>query len=296
MLERAIRSTLNQSYADIDVIVVDDNGEDSPDSAHTQSVVDAIGDPRVRLIKNKTNVGGAEARNVGIRESKGQYVAFLDDDDEYMPNKIEESVLRFEALANENLALVYGFALSLYEDGAAFLNANVNEGWCPDLLLQTRGLAATSQWVCRRSALADVGGFTDSPAKQDSILMLKLFISDYEIACVEKPLSLYYEHSEGRISTSRATIDGEKNLQELGRTLYDRFDEATIDRIECSFEFRLAFLYFEDGLYMDCFRFFRAACARDFSEARQRFILPAARLLKARVANRRARRSRRNLQ
>lgn len=283
MLKRAISSALYQSYNPIEVIVVDDNGVGSSDSAHVSEIVSCLRDPRVRLICNEVNLGGAEARNVGICAAKGSYVAFLDDDDEYEPDKLALSMARFESEHRENLAIVYGFATSVYEDGSTFLNDGDCEGWCPEKLLETRCLAATSQWVCLKNALKAVGGFVDAPAKQDSILMLKLFKAGYEVACVRASLSLYHEHSQGRISGSKKTIEGERILQELGRTFYDHFSQEEIDQIEFYYETRMAILYFSSGGYAKSLKYLCSAWKRRGPRALGHAALPLLRLARAKV-------------
>ena len=84
LLMRAIRSVLTQTYAQLELIIV----VDGPCGA----TVDRLGsftDPRVRTVVLPENVGVAEARNLGVHESRGEWVAFLDDDDEWLPEKIE---------------------------------------------------------------------------------------------------------------------------------------------------------------------------------------------------------------
>lgn len=84
LLLRAINSALRQTYAEIEVVVVVD-GVDSPTAAALQS----LKDPRLRVIALAKGVGGSEARNIGVRAATGAWIALLDDDDEWYPEKIE---------------------------------------------------------------------------------------------------------------------------------------------------------------------------------------------------------------
>jgi glycosyltransferase involved in cell wall biosynthesis len=84
---RAVQSALDQTYENLDVIVVID-GKD----AATANALTALNDPRVRYIELAESLGGSEARNVGVREAPGEWIAFLDDDDEWMPSKIVKQI------------------------------------------------------------------------------------------------------------------------------------------------------------------------------------------------------------
>ena len=87
LLIRAISSVLSQSYDTLEIIVVDDNSTDD-----TRERVGQIDDRRIRYIRHSSNKGGSGARNTGIRMARGEYTAFLDDDDEWWPDKIEKQL------------------------------------------------------------------------------------------------------------------------------------------------------------------------------------------------------------
>src|SRR5213593_3007644 len=76
----AIKSVLSQTYADFEAIVVDDGSSDD-----TRSVVTALEDPRIHYLW-QPNGGGSKARNTGIDAAQGKYIAFLDSDDQFLPN------------------------------------------------------------------------------------------------------------------------------------------------------------------------------------------------------------------
>jgi O-antigen biosynthesis protein len=99
---RAIDSVLAQSFRDFEVLVVDDGSTDD-----TEARVAALDDPRVRCVRKPYNEGVAAARNLGIRESRGRYLAFLDSDDVWFPDKLARQLERFDH-APDRLGLVYG--------------------------------------------------------------------------------------------------------------------------------------------------------------------------------------------
>jgi glycosyltransferase involved in cell wall biosynthesis len=87
LLVRAVKRALAQTLAEIEIVVV----IDGPDDA-TADAVAAMGDHRVSMIALPRTVGGAEARNIGIRKSRGEFIALLDDDDEWCPDKLTRQI------------------------------------------------------------------------------------------------------------------------------------------------------------------------------------------------------------
>jgi glycosyltransferase involved in cell wall biosynthesis len=87
MLARAIRSVQRQTYPHLEIVVVDDASTDN-----TRETMEGFDDPRIRYVRHENNQGGSAARNTGIRVATGEYIAFLDDDDEWEPQKTEEQL------------------------------------------------------------------------------------------------------------------------------------------------------------------------------------------------------------
>ena len=93
-LRRAIASVLNQTYTDVEAIVVDDNDPKSEARVKTESIMQQYEcDTRVVYLKHSHNMNGAAARNTGIKEARGSYIAFLDDDDYFFHNRFKRFTL-----------------------------------------------------------------------------------------------------------------------------------------------------------------------------------------------------------
>ena len=88
LVQNAVTSVLRQDFESIEVLIVVD-GEDR----RTSEVLGTFRDPRLRVIELAAGVGGAEARNIGVREAQGEWVAFLDDDDEWLPHKLSRQMV-----------------------------------------------------------------------------------------------------------------------------------------------------------------------------------------------------------
>jgi glycosyltransferase involved in cell wall biosynthesis len=87
LLLRAVRSVIAQTYENLEIIVV----VDGPDST-SRAALNKIDDARLKVVQLAESVGGSDARNRGVQHAKGEWIAFLDDDDEWLPTKIEKQV------------------------------------------------------------------------------------------------------------------------------------------------------------------------------------------------------------
>lgn len=117
-LDRAINSVLNQSYSNIEVIVVDDNSTDN-----TIEIIRKINDKRLKYIKLNENKGACFARNLGIQNSTGEYIAFQDSDDEWYKDKLDKQ-LKF--LKEESYNLVGCSINQIYDSGKIKTFPNIN--------------------------------------------------------------------------------------------------------------------------------------------------------------------------
>lgn len=107
---RAIKSVLNQTYKELEIIVVDDGSSDN-----SLDVVRSYADARLKVF-TKENGGPASARNFGIKRSSGEFIALIDQDDLWYPKKLEKQIRLISQ--NSKLDMVYCNALSIYEDGS----------------------------------------------------------------------------------------------------------------------------------------------------------------------------------
>ena len=101
VLPRAINSVLTQTYQDFEIIIVDDCSRDN-----TDKIIKQFTDPRIRYIKHKHNKGGNAARNTGIKEARGEFIAFLDSDDEWLSDKLNKQMKLF-AENGPSVGLIY---------------------------------------------------------------------------------------------------------------------------------------------------------------------------------------------
>lgn len=165
---RCIESVIQQSYKNIEIIVVDDASTDN-----TESVIQKyITLNNFNYIKLASNVGGAEARNIGINKSNGDYIAFQDSDDEWMLDKLEKQMLYF----NQNdVDIVFSKIKRISNLGESiFPKLNVIESLNMATLLQVNYIGTPSA-VIKKQKLIEVSGFDKTlPRLQDWDLFIRL--------------------------------------------------------------------------------------------------------------------------
>ena len=198
LVERALASVLQQSYRDLEVLVVDDGSTDG-----TAERVAACPDPRVRLIWRDRNYGQASARNLGVARAQGWLLAFQDSDDEWLPDKLARQVLLLSP--RRDLAMVYGDLLRIPQSGSPFVIT------APDLVKgrimddRSSGYASYGLGIqtclIRTSAMNDLGGFRDRMhCFEDLEFFLRLTRRHAAIRMAE-PLVRYHDvHGVSRIS------------------------------------------------------------------------------------------------
>lgn len=156
LLERAVRSVLAQTFAPTEVVVVDD-GSDPP----VKLASDLAADARVRLERNDRPRGAPAARNLGIERSVSPLIAFLDDDDEWYPTKLQRQVAALGALTADEAGDVAGVycGYALCQPGRPVTRTLPATDSELSRLLLERPCVLPSSLVLRRSALAVIGGF-----------------------------------------------------------------------------------------------------------------------------------------
>jgi glycosyltransferase involved in cell wall biosynthesis len=199
LLGRSIRSVLGQSYADFELIVIDDGSTDE-----TSGVVADFCDRRIKYIPLSRNTGAGAARNVGIQMARGTFLAFQDSDDEWLPSKLVKQMSAFEG-RSDRLGMVYSDMQSIQSDGTAIYFPAPSGPF--DRLInpairfyQVCNLGVQSA-VIKREFLDAAGHFNESlPAFEDLEMFIRLS-RRCEFHRLAEPLVKYY-NTQG-ISTDR---------------------------------------------------------------------------------------------
>ena len=154
LLPRAVDSILSQTFTDYEIIIVDDHSSDI-----TQDVISNLRDSRIRSIRHERNKGQSASINTGITNSRGEYIAFLDDDDEWLPDKLEGQVEVFQSSASD-VGLVYGW-MDRIEDSTGRLIPSYRNTMEGDIFEHSLALnipGPTIVLLVRSSVAREVGG------------------------------------------------------------------------------------------------------------------------------------------
>ncbi|MFZ2385321.1 MAG: glycosyltransferase [Candidatus Omnitrophota bacterium] len=166
----AINSALSQTYKNLEIIVVDDASADN-----TRDLICGIHDGRVKYCRLEKNNGGSVARNVGIKISQGEFIAFLDSDDEWLPTKLEKQVKLFNSLSDEYGLIYSGCYFSCENKFSGGCFKPKEKGTIFDILLERNCVGTTSTVLVKANLVHKIGGFKEGlPSCQDWDFYLRL--------------------------------------------------------------------------------------------------------------------------
>jgi cellulose synthase/poly-beta-1,6-N-acetylglucosamine synthase-like glycosyltransferase len=229
-LSRAIESALSQRLPPAEILVIDDGSTDQ-----TLEAASAFGD-RVKAFR-KTNGGPASARNFGIQQAKGAWIALLDADDAWVPEKLEEQV----KLIDSRVGLIHAKARGR-------VNSIETETTFADLWERNRIL--NSSVLLRRDAYVQIGGFDEDPALigvEDYNFWLRLAASGWKICGSSKELCLYTPAPDSlsrqvlRFATAELM-----NARKLSRLLSLTHDELCRKELSILDQYGLELLHIRD--------------------------------------------------
>lgn len=191
LLPRAIKSVQAQTLTDLEIIVVSDGSTDD-----TKAVVEELAkdDNRIKFVEYFPAKGGNIARNTGIEHAMGNIVAFLDDDDEFMPEKLERQMAVMEA--NPKVGLVYTGVRVLYiNEQVEYRTKAGAEGDLSQEILLGNCIGTTSTVMARKDVLLQAGKFdVELRAMQDFDLWIRI-CQLCEIGCVPEEMINYYNYT-----------------------------------------------------------------------------------------------------
>jgi glycosyltransferase involved in cell wall biosynthesis len=205
MLRKSLRSALDQDGIVLEVIVIDDGSSDD-----TAEQLARISDRRLTVLRNRSPQGVARARNAGIERARGEWIAFLDDDDLWAPGYLRAQLA---IAAEQGLSLCYSGRIEIDERGEVINNAySPQPGRLARRLLANNAIGGPTGVVVRADLLARIGGFDERlSALADWDLWIRAARGGRAGACAE-PLVAHRNHPTRMMVTDAATIMAEFEL------------------------------------------------------------------------------------
>ena len=202
VLERAIQSLLNQTFQDFELFIVDDHSSDD-----THKVVAAIDDARIKYIRHESNKGAAAARNTGIRNTSCEYIAFLDDDDEWLPEKLGLQLALLESSPPEVGGVYTGYeSVDSFSGKILHISRPVHTGNIYNALLVNNCIGSPSTILLKRVCFDVAGCFDENvPPFEDYDLWIRI-AKYFQFYCIPSPLYRYYLNNV-KISNNTEALD-----------------------------------------------------------------------------------------
>lgn len=215
IVKRAIDSVLNQSYTNIELLIIDDSPNDYEYRNEVKATIENIADNRINYIQHEYNRGACVARNTGIRKSAGEYIAFLDDDDTWYTEKLAKQIKKAK---DSKCDFVYcrKSSYNVSKNTKKVKYDKFYRGMVFNELLWDNFIGPTSVALIKKSCFDKVGLFNEElKASQDYEMWLRI-TREFSVDYVDEPLLNYYIYDGDRISKSvKNKIQGAEKINEI---------------------------------------------------------------------------------
>jgi len=179
---RAVNSVLNQTYNYLECIIVDDASQDN-----TANLITSINDSRLKYLFHDKNKNASAARNTGLSAANGEYISFLDSDDEWTPTKLEKQYNLLTSLPEE-YGMVYCW-FNYYRNGQILIKKEpVLEGNIFNNIIGRIGIAAVDSYLIKKEVINRLGGFDENLINGDDTEFFLKVAKYYKIGLIRETL------------------------------------------------------------------------------------------------------------
>ncbi|MBQ3006891.1 MAG: glycosyltransferase family 2 protein [Clostridia bacterium] len=229
-VSRAVDSVLNQTYPNVEIIVVDDSTDEYEGRKDVEAYIDSLKKSNLIYCKNQKNLGGSLSRNRGIELSNGQYITFLDDDDEYLPEKIKKQL---DFMLENSCDMSFSDMIMYSQEGKVVDCREYSDipSFDNETLLRyhlMKHLTGTPTFMYKAEKLKEIGCFEDAKMGQEFYLMLKSIQNGLSIRYLPECDVRIYKHPDGGVSSGINKINGENTLYEFKKSFFDKLNKKEI--------------------------------------------------------------------
>lgn len=247
LLKRAVDSVLSQTYNNIELVVIDDNGGEALKSYHqeVEAFIRSYQDKRITYLWNRKNKGVSKSRNRGIEVARGTYITFLDDDDCYLPEKIEKQL---EYMVAHQLQVCFS-DLIYHNEKEKIVDVRTHERlkkWDQQTLLSyhlTRHITGTPTFMYQKKVLQAIGGFPEVSIGEEYYLMQRTIEKGYQIGYLHRADVIAYRHQGEGLTTGADKISGEKKLYAFKKRYFEQLSFANRQFIHFRHYMIMAIIY-----------------------------------------------------
>jgi glycosyltransferase involved in cell wall biosynthesis len=223
LVSQAIDSVLDQTYQDLEIIIVDDGSTDN-----TRELLKPYKN-KIRYIYQE-NRGGAAARNTGIKNAKGKYIAFLDSDDLWFPDKLEKQVRILDK--NDEIGLVYSNCVNINDSGSfnnvLMKSKRIQSGNIFDALIVGKTGCPLQTWLVRRICFNKVGDFDKEFRTSHDREMLVRIAAEFKVYGIKEPLTIFRQHNITQRLRNTSADNVEKYYFKFTDKLFSSYDNKKI--------------------------------------------------------------------
>lgn len=237
-LKNALESLAKQTYPNMEIVLVDDNGNDEWNSKVSETVeVFRNRYPKIKLecIVNNSNQGSSKTRNIGIHSAHGDYITFLDDDDIYLPDKIRKQVEFMETNQCD-----YSITdLILYNEDDKKINRRIRS-YTKETTVESLRLyhlkyhmTGTDTIMFKKEYLIQIGGFAPIDVGDEFYLMQRAIEEGGKFGYLPGcEIKAYVHTGDGGLSSGDGKIKGENALYEYKKTFFNQLEAGDIRYIK----------------------------------------------------------------
>ncbi|MDB8555543.1 glycosyltransferase family 2 protein [Turicibacter sanguinis] len=230
MIVRAIKSVQHQTYKNIEIIIVDDNGANTEMQLKTAKEIEEFKHDVSYLIHNK-NKGGSAARNTGWLAATGDYITFLDDDDEIEKTKIEKQISILESLDDSWGACYTGYKV-LKKNGKNQISTECRQGDCYiDALMRTMFMGSGSNLLLRKRVVDEINGYDESFIRNQDIEFLTRALEKHKLAYVDEVLLTIHQEGDRMIRSFEQLDDYTKHYLKVFQSRIDALESNERQRV-----------------------------------------------------------------